>query len=196
MTIPQNFNIELIPIKALDIPMDIRAQLAVYNKYHMLLISADTIMLDVGLDKSPELFEYIKANHIPCTMYRNKGGTIILTPDDLSIMVLFPNGADEDTVIPFLKKQLSSFIYKYAGNHVVSEDNNDILIDGYKVSSFAYNPTGYVQLFNFNVSDKDLVGIPLKDRVKSPKGLTALIGKTKDDLLAELNSIFVDKQYV
>lgn len=193
----ENISFNLIQLDCFDIDFGVRETMFSNDIAYTLFLTTREFMVDFGEDKNPELVEYVINNEIPCKAYRTHGGTLVMTPQDAAIMVLFPHNTTAEEVVPFLRKQIIGFFNEIAGDHIITEDHNDILMDGFKVSSFSYNQVGYVQMFNFNVDENLLSLLPLeKPRIKPPKGLIELTGKTKEDLLAYLNSTLVNKNYI
>lgn len=192
-----NYTFKIIPVDCFD--FDFKEREALFNNtvFYSMFLTTKEFMIDFGSDKNPELIKYASENDIPCKAYRTGGGTVVMTPDEAALMVLFPDGVKASEVVPFLRKQIIGFFNEIAGDHIITEDHNDILMDGFKVSSFSYNQVGYVQMFNFNVDENLLSLLPLeKPRIKPPKGLIELTGKTKEDLLAYLKRVLEDRNFI
>lgn len=198
MNIEKEYKFEIVPADTFEMTRTIREDTVKDdNTFYILLVTTRKTMIDIGaVDRTPELIEYIKTHEIPCTMYRNKGGAIVLTPEGISVMVFYPKGVREEEGAAFLKKQFNNFIYEIAGDKTVIEDGNDILVNGFKVSSHTFSAAGYVQMFNFNVDENTVAGIPFKDTSKTPRGLTELTGKTKEDFIAYVNRVFVEGNFI
>ena len=193
----ENISFNLIQLDCFDINFGVRETMFSNDIAYTLFLTTREFMVDFGEDKNPELVEYVINNEIPCKAYRTHGGTLVMTPQDAAIMVLFPHNTTAEEMVPFLKKQLFNFVYGISEGHIITEDHNDILMDGFKVSSYSYNQVGYVQMFNFNINEDTLSQLPLeKPRIKIPKGITELTGKTKEHLFNYLNSTLVNKNYI
>jgi len=118
-----------------------------------------------------------------------KGGTFIINKGDVGF--IFCSHDDEATQLCI--KAVSKFLsfMKSKGIEIV-QDNNDFLIDGYKVCGFTHACVEkcilYAMSFNFNV-DLDLIkSICTKPMIKIPKSL-ADYGITQEEIINLITSL-------
>jgi hypothetical protein len=114
--------------------------------------------------------EYCENNDIQIFEVERSGGSVVATTDDLAAVAVLPRTDLADAWLKLIQLGYSQVV----DNCTI--DGNDILIDGYKVSSISadtYNNMG-VYFFQFSiVVDLDLINnVCLKPMKKIPKGLS------------------------
>ena len=129
-----------------------------------------------GIENSCNL-EYCKENNIPYVWQKklNLGGCIVGTKGNLFIDVKSLYDEDHNIVIEFANSLVDYF--KSKGLNSVRCDNNDIMIDDYKVASgadFNYNHQMHYMGYQISINqDIELIqNICNKPMLKTPKGLS------------------------
>lgn len=128
--------------------------------------------------------EYCSAHHIPILDYNSHGGNIVLTDGDLAIGISIPI---KEISSEYILEHLAGILSKYIAD--VGVDNNDIMVNGFKVAGSAGydfdNGIGFVIHFSF--SDKsDLISNICIDDGKEHKRVGYLSGITTDVLRSEV----------
>lgn len=143
-------------------------------------------------------FEYCQQHNIPMYDLKRDGGCIVHGKDNIAWAEIKPNSAKDFyyTNLDFLS-HFTDFL-KEKGLNAIQEDN-DILIDGYKVASGCNInlPPDYKRTFSaVQISwkcDIDLIrNICLKPMVKIPKGLDEY-NITQEDIIDFIQDYFKDK---
>lgn len=140
-----------------------------------------------GSDNPPD-YHYIYSHCIQMFNIKTAGGTIVVSRGDIGVGIF----ADIDTTNSFLNDMKNRFLQYLQDKGIeVAEDNNDILIEGFKVSSYsskAINGSNYVfGVFQFSVNvNLDLINhICKKPMNKIPKGLSEY-GITTEEILENI----------
>lgn len=104
---------------------------------------------------------------------QTNGGSIIVSPGDIGIGLL-TNGESCNTLIETLRKMLVAYLSEQGLN--VSEDGNDVLVDGFKVAShgtLAFDGMFFaIMQISINVDLTAIQAICNKRMIKIPKGLS------------------------
>lgn len=150
----------------------------------------EEIMVCVGTDydtlKSSQYDkEYCEKHNIPIVEFPRNGGVFVCSPDDIAI--IYYNPYNENTKDIFRKK-ISDMAKLWHKN--VFFDNNDIIVDGYKVAGFANigEDRGVGIYISFSIDDKLIENICQKKSKKKPKGLNNLSDIKRDDIIKEVKS--------
>lgn len=137
----------------------------------------------VGTPKDIGNTEFIAANNIKSIYFDTGGGCIICFPDDLGILH-FSTDYDDNFSVVVTEKVI---VYLISKGLNVTQDGNDVLIDGYKVFSTGrvnYNQRVVMTAIHVSINcDAELVDkICLKPMHKKPIGLSEY-GITSNEIL-------------
>jgi lipoate-protein ligase A len=151
------------------------------------VVSFDTNEVSYG-ENNDYNADYIAENNIPFYNTYRDGGTIVHSPNDIGLIFIID--VKYDLIHNKFLNALKTFIEnKLDGQHSVTLDTNDILVDGYKVASGAEKCAGtqFRKLYaafqiSLNVNLELIRNICTKEMVKTPKGLSEF-GLTRDDML-------------
>lgn len=114
--------------------------------------------------------QYCKDNNIPVFRVERTGGTIVSNPGDFDFVIV--EKEKKYTRPQILTKLLTLLVSK---NQSVVFENNDLLVDGYKVASYSYRdvPGGIYTAIHISMSvNMNLIkNICNKEMIKVPKGL-------------------------
>jgi len=123
----------------------------------------------------PPNYEYIKEHNIEVLDIPTMGGTIVVGEGDLGFGLTSSDINKTNGFLEKAKNNLLALIKKHG--YEATTDNNDILIDGYKVASYCSKRCGNVYFGVFQVSmnvDLNLINnISNKEMVKVPKSLSS-----------------------
>ena len=149
----------------------------VYDKHYVV----------AGSDNPPR-YDYIQEHNIDMFHITTAGGTIVVSEGDIGIGIF----DDVDVVNSYLSNLKESVVsYLRELNLNVTDEDNDILIDGFKVASYsskAINGSRYAfGVFQFSVNvDLELINnICTKPMRKIPKGLSEY-GITTDEIIENI----------
>ena len=140
-----------------------------------------------GTDIEPN-YSYIKEHNIEMFDIKTSGGTIVVSKGDVGIGIFAPT----DMANAYLEQIKTLFLELLDSREIAYEiDNNDILIDGYKTSSYSSKAfkgmTFGFGVFQFSINvDLELIkNICNKPMVKVPKGLSEF-GITTQDIVENI----------
>lgn len=146
-------------------------------------------IVNYGFDDEPN-FDYCKANNIPCICIGRNGGTFYINAGDIAVGYV-AKGLDNSFGL-YLNDKFVKYLKSKKLNAVL--DNNDILINGYKVFGWSshyfteFDATLIVCHFTMSVDLERIKNICKKSMIKIPKGLTEYKIKT-DDILNFIKNI-------
>lgn len=130
-------------------------------------------------------FQYANDNGYEVWLSPTSGGSIVVNQDDVEIDIFRDNGWDDgDKFVNLIVEYLASLSLN------VIRDNNDILVDGFKVGSYSSknvgdsnNPFIFTGIhLSFSVNLEDIRQICKKEMIKIPKGLLEF-GVNQQDLI-------------
>lgn len=130
---------------------------------------------------------YCKDNDIPAYKVGYAGGTIVTGPEDVAIGVLTKNPSVRDTLADIMFEE----IRKYFPD--AKQQDNDILIDGYKVFGVGRKTLGdgwYLATYQitFRAYPDAIEKICVKQMKKSPKGMGELGQINRADLVKAIKA--------
>lgn len=143
-------------------------------------------LVHLGIDEDINE-EYCVQNNIPVFRVQRTGGAIVSNTGDFDFVVV-NNNTNTNQIPPLFSKLVHLLVSK---NISFKMENNDLLLDGYKVASYAYRliPNGmtYTAMhISMSVKMELIQNICKKEMRKVPKGLSDF-GVTDEDILNILN---------
>ena len=143
---------------------------------HFAFIVQAQLEVGYGFDKDVD-FQYCFENNIPAYDQKRRGGAIVFAKDTLTLGMIYNNREHFGFVFDRMIDDLCVYLAKQGLDAV--KDNNDILIDGYKVaSSTSYNfNEDYTWTYSaaqiaMNQDLEAIKHICTKPMIKIPKGLS------------------------
>lgn len=165
-------------------------QEALVSPPRMVIVDYEDIQVNYGLDAKPN-FEYCKEHSISCVDIGRRGGAFVVNKGDIGLGYV-AKGLD-NTIGYLVSKRFTEYLKNKGLN--AHEENNDILIDGYKVFGWAshyYKEQECIFIScHFTMSvDLDLIEkICTKPINKTPKGLSCF-GITREEVQHFICSLF------
>lgn len=146
-----------------------------------------TTLVHLGLNTNIDE-NYCVQNNIPVFRVQRLGGAIVSHPNDYDFVVIEPKTYDGSRPALFQK-----LIHTFLKNNLTAVfENNDLLVDGYKVASYSYreldNGMLYLAMHISMSVDLELIkSICKKEMIKIPKGLNdfGIYEDTIDKLITE-----------
>lgn len=131
---------------------------------------------------------YCIANNIPIFRVQRTGGAIVSNVGDFEFVIVDPK-TNKTKMPPLFSKLIHVLVSK---NLYVEIENNDILVDGYKVASWAYKDVQggiYTAMhISMSVNMESIKNICKKEMKKVPKGLNDF-GVYEEDILKILEEL-------
>lgn len=153
------------------------------TKSKCVIVSYTDNQVNYGFDAQPN-FEYCEKHNIPCVNIGRMGGTFVVNKDDIGFGYITQGIKNEIGIA--LCDELTNYLKNKGFN--VTQESNDILVDGYKVfgwASYYYKNFDAIYItahITLSVNLELIQNICTKPMNKVPKGLNDF-GVTRDEVI-------------
>ena len=163
--------------------------LGLLNPPRLSIVDYTDIQVNYGFDAKPN-FDYCQKYNIDCVDIGRRGGAFVVNKGDIGIGIVVKT-LDNSKALD-IEEKFVQYLKEKGFN--VTQDSNDVLIDGYKVFAWAshyyqeYDALFITVHFTMSVNIELIKQICTKPMTKVPKGLPDF-GLTREDIFKFIEGV-------